>query len=49
VVRVSDREPAEAASLPPLRGARRAIAIAWVIGVTALYLAVRVFGLSIVP
>jgi hypothetical protein len=33
----------------PLRGACLALAITWVIGVTALYLAVRVFGLAVVP
>lgn len=38
-----------AARPPPLRGMRLALAIAWAVGVTALYLAVRVFGLAVVP
>jgi hypothetical protein len=40
---------ADAANLPPLHGARRALAIGWVAVVTALYLGVRVFGLFLVP
>jgi hypothetical protein len=46
--RVQDPEPA-AQRLPALRGIRAALAIAWLLGVTALYLGVRVFGLVLVP
>jgi hypothetical protein len=43
------QEPEQAPRLPALKGARAALAIAWLLGVTALYLAVRVFGLALVP
>jgi hypothetical protein len=42
--------PAAAPREPtPLRGARLALAAAWLAGVTALHLAVRLFGLALVP
>jgi hypothetical protein len=34
---------------PPLAGWRRALALAWVVGVALLYLAVRELGVVVVP
>lgn len=43
-------EPApQVCSLTPLRGARLALALGWLVGVTTLYLAVRLFGFALVP
>jgi hypothetical protein len=43
------QEPPPARELLPLRGARLALALAWLVGVTALHLAVRELGLVLVP
>jgi len=43
------RPAAQPPELPPLRGARLALALAWLLGVCALYLAVRLSLLTLVP
>jgi hypothetical protein len=45
-VRDRDQAPPD---LPPLRGTRRVLALAWLTAVVLLYLAVRELGLSLGP
>jgi len=45
----SDAQPSEDRMSSSFRGASLALAIAWLLGVTALYLAVRLAPLSLVP